>query len=306
MGKVVVIVGATAVGKTAVSARLADVIDGEIVNADASSFYRGMTVGTAKPTLEERSRVRHHLIDIAAPDETVSVGEYQQMVYAVFDEILARGKVPLLVGGSGLYIRAVVEGYLIPEVPPQEAFRAEMEAFVERAGKEALFARLEAVDPTAAARIDYRNARRVIRALEIYAVTGQTEAERNLKQDLPYEFVMVGLARPREEIYARVDARIERMLAGGLVAEVEALQAAGYDFSLPALSAIGYRQVARMLAGEMDEEEVVAEMGKFTRRLVRQQSNWFIKRDKERTVWFDLGEEGVYEKIEEYVQGWLG
>ncbi len=288
---VLVLVGPTAVGKTATSLLLARELGGEIVSADSRQVYRGMDIGTAKVTPEERGDIPHHLIDIRAPDETISLGEYKELADAIIADILARGRLPMLVGGTGQYVRAVVEGWQIPRVPPQPDLRRELEELAAREGKEAVFARLQALDPTSAQTIDYRNLRRVIRAIEVTLVAGRPFSELQTKQPPPWRMVQIGLTRPRERLYARADARIEAMLAAGWVDEVRRLLAQGYTPDLPSFASLGYREVVAYLAGDISLEEAKARIRRATRAFIRRQYNWFRLTDP-RIHWFDLEEVG--------------
>jgi len=299
----VVILGPTAVGKTALSLRLGESLDGEIVSADSRLFYRGMDVGTAKPTIEERARVPHHLIDIAAPDETVGLAEFQERAYSAIADIHARGRLPLLVGGTGQYVRAVVEGWCIPRVPPDFILRAELEAQAEREGATALHARLVQLDPTAAQRIDPRNVRRVIRALEVCLITGRPISEQQRKQSPPYRILQVGLTMERAALYARADRRVEAMMAANLEDEVRQLMEAGYGWSLPAMSGLGYVQFRPYFEGRATLDEVVVEIKRATHRFIRRQYNWFRLSDPA-IQWFDVTETTV-EEIEAMVRTWL-
>lgn len=271
----IAIVGPTAAGKTALSIQLALALDGEIVSADSRQIYRGMDIGTAKASPAERALVPHHLLDLVSPAEALSVAEYQRLAYAAIADIHRRGRLPFLVGGTGQYVRAVIGGWSIPAVPPQPELRAELEAFAKAEGAAALHARLAALDPVAAARIDYRNIRRVIRALEVCTVTGRPISELQRKSPPPYRVFQLGVTRPRHELYARIDARVDQMIAQGLVAEVEALAAAGFGWDLPAMTGLGYRQIGQYLRGEISLAEAIARIKKETRRFVRQQYNWF-------------------------------
>ena len=299
----IVIVGPTAVGKTALSLHLAEVFEGEIVSADSRLFYRGMDVGTAKPTPEERARVPHHLVDIAAPDETVGLAEFQEQAYAAIRDIHARGKLPLLVGGTGQYVRAVVQGWRVPRVPPDPALRARLEAQAEREGGAALHGRLAELDPKAAERLDPRNVRRVIRALEVCLITGRPISEQQGKQPPPYRILQIGLTMERAALYARVDRRVEAMMAAGLEDEVRRLVEAGYAWDLPAMSGLGYAQFRPYFEGQATLEEVVVEIERATRRFVRHQYNWFRLTDPA-IRWFDVAGMMVGE-IERFVRGWL-
>jgi tRNA dimethylallyltransferase len=270
-----VIVGPTAVGKTSLSLDLALLLDGEVVSADSRLFYRGMDVGTAKPSLEERTRVKHHLIDIAQPDETVGLAQFQELATAAIAEIHARRKLPMLVGGSGQYVRAIVEGWRIPRVPPDPQLRRELEAEAVELGARPLHARLSVLDPEAAAAIDPRNVRRVIRALEVCIRTGTTVTALRRKQSPPYRAFELGLTMDRGALYARADRRVDAMMASGLEAEVRGLVDRGYTFRLPAMSGLGYAQFRPYLSGEATLADAVGEIKSATRRFIRQQYNWF-------------------------------
>ncbi|NIQ58204.1 MAG: tRNA (adenosine(37)-N6)-dimethylallyltransferase MiaA, partial [Gammaproteobacteria bacterium] len=281
-----VIVGPTAVGKTALSLHLADALMGEVVSADSRLFYRGMDIGTAKPTLEERARVPHHLIDVAEPNATVGLAEFQDLAYAAIADAHARGVSPLLVGGTGQYVRAVVEGWRIPRVGPDPALRAELRAQAEREGAASLHARLAELDPDAAGRIDPRNVRRVVRALEVCLLTGQPMSRQQGKRPPPYRILQIGLTMERAALYARADRRVEAMIAAGLEDEVRRLVEAGYGWDLPAMSGLGYAQWRPYFEGQAALDEVVLEIQRATRRFIRHQYNWFRLSDPA-IRWFD-------------------
>ena len=291
----VVIVGPTAVGKTRLALRLAGELGAEIVSADSRQVYRGMDIGTDKPTVEERQRVPHHLVDIVDPDEEFTLARYQDMAYAAIDDVLARGRVPLLVGGTGLYIKAVVEGWSIPRVRPNEALRTELYREAEVKGGVALHARLRQVDPVAAEKIDPRNVRRVIRALEVYLEAGRPISELQRRRPPPYRVLQIGLTIERAALYQRTDQRVDRMIETGLVEEVRGLVEQGYGYDLPAMSGLGYRQVGSYLRGEISLEEAIRLIKRDTRRFVRQQYNWF-RLDDEGIRWFQALDD-PYERI---------
>jgi tRNA dimethylallyltransferase len=296
-----VLVGPTAVGKTAISLELARRFGGEIISADSRLFYRGMDIGTAKPTPAERVAVPHHLIDLCDPDEIISLGQYRRLAYRAIDDVLARGLLPILVGGTGQYVMAVVEGWGIPEVAPQPELRAALESL---GGDEA--ARwLRALDPEAEARIDPRNVRRVVRALEVTLTTGRPISALQRKTPPPYDTLIIGLARGRRSLYERIDARVDAMMAGGLLDEVRRLHETGYGRELPSMSGLGYRQLAAHLAGEMTLEEAVERIKFETHRFARQQATWF-RRDDPRIVWFDLDEGAATTRVIAFVERWLG
>jgi len=291
----VVIVGPTAVGKTHLALRLAGEVGAEIVSADSRQVYRGMDVGTDKPTAEERQRVPHHLVDIVNPDEEFTLARYQDLAYAAIDDVLARGKVPFLVGGTGLYTKAVMEGWNIPRVRPNEALRTELYQEAEVKGGEALHARLHQVDPVAAEKIDPRNVRRVIRALEVYLETGRPISELQRRRPPPYRVLRIGLTMERAALYWRIDQRVDRMIKRGLVEEVRGLVEQGYGYELPAMSGLGYRQIGCYLRGEISLEEAIRLIKRDTRRFVRQQYNWF-RLDDEGIRWFQALDD-PYERI---------
>jgi tRNA dimethylallyltransferase len=291
------------VGKTALALHLAEALDGEIVSADSRLFYRGMDIGTAKPAPQARARVPHHLVDIADPDETVGLAEFQERAIAAIADVHGRGKLPLLVGGTGQYVRAVVKGWRVPRVPPDAGLRAELEAQAAREGHEALHARLARMDPVAAGRIDPRNVRRVIRALEVCTLTGRPISEQQGKEPPPYRILQIGLTMDREPLYARADARIEAMMAAGLEEEVRRLVEVGYGWDLPAMSGLGYVQFEPYFVGQVTLDEVVAEIKRATRRFIRHQYNWF--RPSDPTIqWFDAADTSPAE-IEAVVRAWL-
>ncbi|GAB4460876.1 MAG: tRNA (adenosine(37)-N6)-dimethylallyltransferase MiaA [Anaerolineales bacterium] len=295
----ILIVGPTAVGKTEIAIQLAERLNGEIVSADSRLFYRGMDIGTAKPTAEERARVPHHLIDIADPDEVLSLAVFQQKAREAIAKIHARSKLPFLVGGTGQYIRAVTEGWKPPEVEPDERLREELERMKEERGIYWLHEKLTGLDPDAASKIDPRNYRRTIRALEVILTTGRKFSEQRSRGASPYRLISIGLTRPREELYRRVDERIEAMFANGLVEEVQRLLARGYSPSLPSMSAIGYRECVGVVNGELSEEQAKVQIRRATRVYVRRQANWFKESDPN-ILWFKV-EEGVVDEIEKNI-----
>lgn len=298
MRPLLVLVGPTAVGKTSLSLALARRFDGEIVSADSRLFYRGLDIGTAKPTADERGDIPHHLIDVCAPDETLSLGQYQRLAYRTIDEILARGRLPILVGGTGQYVWAVVEGWGIPEVAPRPALRAALEGL----GTDEVARWLAALDPTAAGRIDPRNVRRVVRALEVTLVTGRPMSALQRRTSPPYDIHIIGLHEERDTLYARIDARVDGMMADGLLDEVVGLRDAGYGAEVPSMSGLGYRQLLAFLEGGMSLEAAVERVKFETHRFARQQATWF-RRDDSRIAWFNAGErEGVVGSVAAWLE----
>jgi len=299
----VLIVGPTAVGKTELAIQLAERLNGEIVSADSRLFYRGMDIGTAKPTPVELARVAHHLIDIAEPDEILSLAVFQQKARDVITDIHTRNKIPFLVGGTGQYIRAVTEGWTPPEVKPDEKLRDELGRLKDEKGIIWLHDKLNSLDPVAAEKIDARNFRRTIRALEVIMTTGKRSSEQRGQSESPYQLITVGLTRPRAELYERVDQRIDGMFASGFLDEVKRLLAKGYSPSLPTISAIGYRECIRVLNGELSDEQAKAEIRRITRVFVRRQANWFKESDPN-IRWFRV-EAGIVEEIQSYIRNAL-
>lgn len=297
----ILIVGPTAIGKTELAIQLAETLNGEIVSADSRLFYRGMDIGTAKPSPAEMARAPHHLIDIVYPDETLSLAVFQQQAREIIADIHKRGKLPFLVGGTGQYIRAVTEGWIPPEVVPNESMRNVLEKMREERGKEWLYEALRSLDPEAAEKIDARNYRRTIRALEVIFTTGRKFSAQRGQGDAPYHLVTIGLMRPRMELYQRVDERIETMFAAGLLDEVQGLLDKGYSPSLPSMSAIGYRECVGVIKGELTAEQAKAEMKRITRIFVRRQANWFKESDP-RIHWFHPERENLLEEIKTIIR----
>lgn len=281
----IVVCGPTAVGKTAAALVLAEQLGGEIVAADSRTIYRGMDIGTAKPTPEQRARVPHHCLDLADPDETVTLAIYRGMADDAIAGIRRRGRAPLLVGGTGLYVRAVVDGFAIPAVAPDPALRARLQE-EESQIRGTLHTRLQRVDPIAAGRIHPRNVRRLIRALEVFEHTGQAISALQRKSDSVGTAVQVGLIMDRDALYRRIDARVDEQLRDGLVEEVKGLLARGYDPDLPAMQGLGYKEIVALLQGRVDLPEATRQLRRNTRRLAKRQDTWFRK--DSRVLWLDV------------------
>ena len=296
----ILIVGPTAVGKTEIAIQLAERTEGEIISADSRLFYRGMDIGTAKPTPAERSRVPHHLIDIADPDETLSLAQFQALARAAIADIHRRGRLPFLVGGTGQYLRAVAQGWSPPAVRPDAQLRGILEKLADERGVLWLHDRLARLDDVAAQKIDPRNLRRTVRAMEVILTTGHRFSEQRSKADSPYRLITIGLSQPRQELYARIDARIEAMFAAGLLQEVRGLLAEGYLPSLPSMSAIGYAECVQVLEGRLDVEQAKQSIRRATRVFVRRQANWF-KPDDPTIRWFRV-HAGVAAEIESHLR----
>lgn len=300
---VVAILGPTAVGKTETAISLADRLNGEIVSADSRLFYRGMDIGTAKPTIDERKRVAHHLIDVAGLDEIWSLARYKSAARQAIAEIHLRDKLPFLVGGTGQYVRAVIENWIIPHVEPDPRLRQVLEDWSQDVGAEGLHYRLSKIDPQAAQKIDYRNLRRTIRAFEVIFHTGRLFSEQGKIGPSPYNVLKIGLTRPRVELYNRIDARIFAMVKSGFKEEVQTLLENGINPDSPAFSAIGYREMAAHIRGEISLDEAIVIIKRQTRVFVRRQANWFKQSDP--TIhWFDVQEVEVA-AIASFIRGWL-
>ena len=299
----IVILGPTAVGKTDLSLQLAERFQAEIVSADSRLFYRGMDIGTAKPSQEERQRVPHHLIDVADPDQVWNLAIYLREARKIIAGIHRRGKLPFLVGGTGQYIQAVVEGWRIPEVKPHPELRRVLREWAEEIGVNGLRQRLAVLDPKAAAGIEGPNLRRMVRALEVTLVSGEPFSDQKGKGPTPYQVLKVGLTRPRPALYRRIDRRIQVMMEAGFVEEVQSLLEEGYSPDLPPMSAIGYRQILHYLQGTITREEAIRQMQSRARKYVRKQANWFHPDDP--TIrWFKLPEadvEDIAAEIEQFL-----
>ncbi len=288
----VVIVGPTAVGKTEIALQLAERLGAEIVSADSRLFYRGLDIGTAKPTPAEQARVPHHLIDIADITDTWSLPVFQQAAQEAIAGIHSRRRLPLLVGGTGQYVRAVMQGWSVPSQAPDAVLRAALERWAQQVSPAGLHSRLAVIDPLAAGWIDAHNVRRTIRALEVTLRTGKPFSAQRQQLTSPYSLLIVGLKRPRLELYQRVDQRIDAMVAAGFPDEVLSLLQQGYSPDLPALSAIGYREMVAYLKGRLTLEEACRLIKRLTRRFVRHQANWFKETDPH-IHWFKAGPESV-------------
>jgi tRNA dimethylallyltransferase len=299
----VVILGPTAVGKTEIALKLAERLDGEIVSADSRLFYRGMDIGTAKPSKSDLARVPHHLIDITEPDDVISLAKFQSAARQAIAEITDRGRLPFLVGGTGQYIRAVIEDWQVPRVKPNQALREALEKWSSQIGAAGLHKRLEALDPLAAEKIDYRNLRRTIRALEVILLTGKKFSVQKQRGDTPYDTLQLGLTRPRSDLYEQIDRRVEAMIEAGLVEEVQSLLNKGYPSDLSTLSAIGYRQIIDYLVGKISLDEAIQQIKRSTRILVRRQANWFKDHDPD-IHWFVAGPKTV-DAMEAEITSWL-
>jgi len=281
------------VGKTEFAVKLAGRLPIEVINADSRQVYRYMDIGTAKPTPEERAQVPHHLLDIAYPDEDFSLATYLRLAREAVASVLGRGAIALVVGGTGQYVWSLMEGWTVPEVAPDAGFRHAAELRVAAEGYAALHAELAGIDPVAAGRIQPTNVRRVIRALELFRATGVRPSELLWRKDaVPPGSLVLGLTLDRVALVARADARIDRMVTQGFAEEVRSLLDRGFSPTLPAMSSIGYREMAQYVLGKTDLPTATSQVRKETRRLIRRQHAWFRPSD-ERIVWLDRAEPDV-------------
>ena len=283
----IAIVGPTAVGKSKLALRLALYFPLEIISADSRQVYRYMDIGTNKPSPAETTAVPHHIIDVVEPDQDFNLAMYHQLAFEALKAIQQRGRLPLLVGGSGLYVWSLIEGWTIPRVPPDQEMRRRLESRAEQGDGQSLYRELQAIDPVAADRISPNNIRRVIRALEIYYATGRPPSRLQCKKEAGLSVLVIGLTQERNALYRRINERADKMIERGLVEEVEQLLKKGYGPSLPSMSGIGYKQIGQFLRGEMTLPEAVDRIKHETHRLARHQYAWFRLNDR-RIRWFDV------------------
>jgi tRNA dimethylallyltransferase len=300
----IAILGATATGKTSAAIDVAREFNGEIVSIDSRYLYRGLDIGTAKPSKQEQAQVPHHLIDILDPEDDYSLALYQRDAYTAINDILQRNRLPVLAGGSPLYVRAVIEGWKIPEAAPDPVFRQQMQDFADQHGFQALHQRLSEIDPVAADRTPPQNVRRVIRALEIHHRTGQRMSDLEGKEPPPWDILRIGLHIERALLFERIDRRVDKMLEQGLVEEVRGLLEAGVSPDCTAMRSIGYQEVVPFLRGELDYEEMAERIKFATHRYVRHQLTWLRKTPE--IQWVDPLEPGfraeLHRVIAEHIQ----
>ena len=297
--RLVVLIGPTAVGKTALSLALARRLDAEIISGDSMLFYRGFDIGTAKPTKEERAAVPHHFIDILAPEASFNVMDFQRLAREEIGRIAARGKMPLVVGGTGLYIKSLLEGYVFNETSGDRAYREKLERLAQEKGKAFVHGLLREADPDAAARLHVNDFRRVVRALEVASLGNEhiSEQREAAGGELAYDAYVIGLWRERQALYARIEERVDAMLEAGLADEVRSLLAEGVPRDCPAMKGIGYREMLAYLAGSMDLPLAAEEIKKATRHFAKRQLTWFRKMPYVHWYAASQGEELLLEKI---------
>ena len=293
-----VIVGPTATGKTDLAVRVAQKLEAEIVSADSMLVYRHMNIGTAKPTPEETRGVPHHLIDVADPGEIYNVSRYSQSAVKILDYLHSRKILPILVGGTGLYVKAVIDGYNFSQVGTDPELREKLTRECEKLGSEALHDRLKSVDQETAARLHINDVKRVIRALEVFYLSGKTlSSEAGKMEKPPYSLLMYGLNMDRKALYSRIEKRVDKMLEEGLVEEVKGLLERGYSSSLTSMQGLGYKEMALYLKGQLTLEEAVDLLKMSTRRFAKRQLTWFRRDDRIR--WIDMGHKRMEEVSEE-------
>ena len=292
--KVIVIVGPTASGKTATSIKVAKNLNGEIISADSMQIYKEMDIGTAKPTLEEREGIEHYMIDVVYPNEEFNVAKYKEMAEIKIEEILSKGKVPIIVGGTGLYINTLVNAIEFADIGEDIEYRNEMLKKAEIEGVVSIHNELRKIDKDAADSIDVNNVRRVIRALEIYRLTNKTKTQldKESRKEIKYDYKMYGILWEREKLYERIEKRVDIMLEDGLLEEVKRIKQK-YVISKTAIQGLGYKEVIQFLDGNISYNEMVDKLKMETRRYAKRQLTWF-RRD-ERISWHNIDE--IAEKI---------
>ncbi|WP_019227017.1 tRNA (adenosine(37)-N6)-dimethylallyltransferase MiaA [Sedimentibacter sp. B4] len=287
--KIIVIVGPTAVGKTYVSIELAKKLGTEIISADSMQIYKGMDVGTAKIKTEEMQGIKHHMIDLIYPDENYSVSDFKREAEKNIDEMISRGKVPVIVGGSGLYVNSLIYDLDFSNAKSNEKLRDYYTYYHKEHGEDALYEKLKKIDPESAEKIHKNNVKRVIRALEVYDLTGRKFSETNTdirKKSSKYDFILIGLSMDRKILYERINQRVDKMINEGLVEEVKSLIDKGFEKNLISMQAIGYKEIIEFLEGNITFEEAVNILKQNTRHFAKRQFTWFLK--DENVKWFDI------------------
>ncbi len=299
MVKVIAVIGPTSIGKSSLAIKLAKHLNTEIISTDSRLVYRGMDIGTAKPTKEELSEVKHYLIDIIDPDQTYSVAEYKDAAYELIDKIGNKNGSVILCGGTGQYLWSLIENWQIPRIIPDTEYRSQLQKRAENGEASELYEELRQIDSDRASKIDPRNTRRVIRALELARHTHEDIT----KKQPPFEFLIIGLNIDRIHLYERIDQRVDMMIEQGLEDEVKELLKK-YDKNLPSMSGIGYKQMIQYLTGEVTQQEAIYSIKTNTHRLARMQYNWF-KLEDNRIHWYDINKEGYLESILNQVESFL-
>ena len=300
---VVVIIGPTAVGKTAAAIHIAQQLQTEIINVDSRQIYQEMDIGTAKPTPAEQAQAVHHLIDVVPPDVGYNITDFKTDAGRIIDDLHQQGKLPILAGGTGQWLTALLEGWQIPEIAPNPELRAELEAYAEEHGWQGLLERLRTHDPVHAEQVDPKNLRRVIRALEVCIETGQPYSDFRKKDPPPYTILELGLTLEREQLYERADLRVANMLEAGLVAEVAALIEKGYAWNLPSMTSLGYLQIGKYLRTEISLDVAIEELCFATHHFIRRQYTWFRKHNQN-AIWFE-SDDTAHQQLVQTINNWL-
>lgn len=289
--KVIVICGPTASGKTALSIELAKKINGEIVSADSMQIYKDMDIGSAKPTKEEMQGIKHYMLDFVSPEERYSVAEYKKQAISAIEEILKKGKMPIVVGGTGLYVDSLIYGIEYPKIEFNEQYRNEMEKIAETEGLEKLYNEAKKIDPEAIKNISKNDKKRIIRILEIYKATGKTKTEQEIlsrKKEIPYDYKVFAINMDRQILYDRINRRVDIMIEQGLVQEVTEI-AKKYKKYPTAMQALGYKEIKEYIDGDLTLEEAIEKVKQETRRYAKRQLTWFRK--NKQTIWIDGSED---------------
>lgn len=271
----ITIIGPTASGKSARAVELAKKYNGEVISADSRQIYRYMDIGTAKISRDEMEGIPHHLLSIIDPDQDFTVVDFQERVTKIINDIHKRGKIPILAGGTGLYIDSIIKGLRVPELPADPEFRAECLKIIEKEGPEVLHQRLARIDPLGAAKIHPNNTHHLIRALEVAEKSGKSKFELASSSEVPYDIQMIEMQIERAELYDRINQRVLQMFENGIVEETKKLLEMGYSKDLSSMTSIGYRDIAEMLEGKMTREEVIAKIQQKTRNYAKRQGTWF-------------------------------
>ena len=297
-------IGTTATGKTSLGIELCSRFDGEVINADSRLFYRGMDIGTAKPTVSERRGIRHHLVDILGPQDSYGLSDFLRDANRAVEDVAMRGKLPVVVGGSGQYIWGLLEGWEVPSIPPDQELREELESILGEQGIEALQRRLRETGASNLEKVEVLNPRRLIRAIERAIATGDAMGGAGKSEVPPFEALVIGLSADREVLHERVERRVSQMLEAGWVDEVLALVQSGVKREMSSMSAIGYRQIIDYLNDEKSWETTLEEILIGNNRLIGAQHNWFKPHD-ERINWIDVAESNYVENAIGMVEAWL-
>lgn len=307
MNKLAAIVGPTAVGKTRIAIEVAKRLNAEIISCDSMQIYRGLNIGTAKATPEEQNGIVHHLIDVVEPDEDYSVARFQEQVKSIIQELNQKQRLPLLVGGTGLYYQALVDDYTFYPLESHQKIRRQWNNLIKEKGLDYAYNYLQSIDPSYAATISPNDQKRIVRAIEVYQLTGQPFSALQTKSQHAYNLAVVGLDLEREQLYHRINLRVEQMLAGGLIKEVTLLRDKGYNLNHNSMQALGYKEVFSYLEGFLNEEEMIDQIKRETRRYAKRQLTWFRK--DPRIHWINPGEYSnetmLLENISLYIEGTL-